>query len=251
MSTYSDSTYENRHTTTLYSAETIISILLEVVPTIRSAVDVGCGVGTWLAVLNEKGVDEIQGIDGDWVDKDYLVIPPGRFMECDFSKPIKLDRRFDLAISLEVAEHLPATNATSFVCSLTDLSDIVLFSAAIPYQGGNNHINEQWPDYWARHFKDRGYSVVDIIRKQVWKDEKIPVWYRQNVLLFVKRKSDLQMEKVSAEDLWDIPLSIVHPHLYLRKIKHNISVRGSLGLFRRAIENAIKRKLGFRQENNS
>ena len=63
----------------------------------------------------------------------------------DLAQPLQIDRRFDLALSLEVAEHLPPECGSEFVQTLTDLSSVILFSAAIPFQGGTDHLNEQWP----------------------------------------------------------------------------------------------------------
>ena len=99
---------------------------------------------------------------------------------------LKLNDAFDLAISMEVAEHLPERCAEPFVESLTRLADVVLFSAAVPFQGGIGHVNEQWGSYWVALFRNRGYTAVDIIRKRIWNDDQIPYWYRQNTLLFVK-----------------------------------------------------------------
>jgi hypothetical protein len=62
-------------------------------------------------------------------------------------------RTFDLAICLEVAEHLPPEAAEGFIDSLTRLAPVVLFSAAITFQVGNQHLNGQWPDYWATLFR--------------------------------------------------------------------------------------------------
>ena len=158
---YNTSFYKNRHQQTVYSANKVISLVEQSIPKIYSAVDVGCGVGTWLSVLKAKGVDTIQGIDGSWVDQNYLQIPEECFIEHDLTQKIELSVKFDLAISLEVAEHLPSSKADDFIDSLTKLSDFVLFSAAIPFQGGIGHINEQWPTYWIALFEKRGYIAVD------------------------------------------------------------------------------------------
>ena len=199
MTLYNNEFYENRHKNTLYSAETILSIVQEIIPEIKSAVDLGCGVGTWLSVIEKRGATEICGIDGNWVNKDYLEIQKDNFIENDFSKDVNpnIGRTFDLAISLEVAEHLPSNSAEGFVSSLTNLSEVVLFSAAIPRQGGVGHINEQWADYWITLFENRGYVAIDIIRKRIWKDESIPRWYRQNALVFIKKERIKDPEFVS------------------------------------------------------
>ena len=199
MNLYNQQFYESRHKNTVYSATTILQIVQEIIPKIDSAVDIGCGVGTWLYVLEEMGAKKIQGMDGAWVNQDFLKIPKESFTQYDFNKEVRLDRNFDLAISLEVAEHIEPENAKTFVLSLVNLSDFILFSAAIPYQSGVGHVNEQWLPYWISLFKEQGFVGVDIIRKRIWNDESIPFWYRQNILLFVKeeRISELSISNLS------------------------------------------------------
>jgi hypothetical protein len=91
------------------------------------------------------------------VNKNRLKIPKECFAEVELDKGISVDRKYDLAISVEVAEHLPPNAADIFIESIVKASDIVLFSAAIPFQGGTNHINEQWPEYWNKLFNKNGY----------------------------------------------------------------------------------------------
>ena len=164
-------------------------------------------------MLQEKGVPEILGLDGSWVDHDLLVIPRACFKQVDLSRSvIKLPQRYDLAISLEVAEHLPPDRAGEFVSSLTKLSDYVLFSAAIPFQGGSNHVNEQWQHYWVELFCAMDYVVHDFIRPKIWNDSQIPFWYRQNILLFSKhRKSKDTPPDLTGIDTCSMPLDLVHP----------------------------------------
>ncbi len=156
--------YKDRHKKTVYAASVILSIIVEVLPKLNSAIDFGCGVGTWLLVLKEKGCQEILGLDGHWVNQDLLVIPKETFRQVDFEKRIKIDKRYDLAICLEVAEHVSKENTNNFIDALTQASDYILFSAAIPFQGGKGHINEQWPNFWTHIFNNKGYVALDIIR---------------------------------------------------------------------------------------
>ena len=115
---------------------------------------------------------------------DQLLIPTDRFLRCRVGETLPVEERFDLAISLEVAEHLPQTHAAAFVGELTRLAPAVLFSAAIPGQGGLNHVNEQWPDYWAALFEAQGFQPIDTLRWRIWGDDQITWWYKQNLLLF-------------------------------------------------------------------
>jgi SAM-dependent methyltransferase len=151
---------------------------------IHSVVDVGCGLGTWLRVCRESGVPETLGIDGDYVDRASLEIPASSFLSHNLNLPVEFDRSFDLVISLEVAEHLPRDAANKFVQTLTRLAPIVLFSAAIPGQGGEHHINEQWPDYWADLFAKYHHVGIDCLRFSLLGDRRVEFWYQQNTLIF-------------------------------------------------------------------
>src|SRR5580700_10872400 len=134
----------------------------------NNIVDVGCGLGAWLKAAMELGVVVVVGIDGDYVDRSALLIPEANYRGADLRRRLKADRRFDLAISLEVAEHLPVHRSETFVKDLVALSDVILFSAALPYQGGTDHVNEQWLEFWAILFRRHGYVPCDLLRHQVW-----------------------------------------------------------------------------------
>lgn len=217
MEQYAREFYADRHERTLYSAATVLSTLLKHIPAVHSAVDIGCGVGTWLSVLSTKGAEEILGIDGSWVDRALLEIPENSFMQADLQHSTPLPgRTWDLALCMEVAEHLPAESARAFITFLTTLSRRVLFSAAIPFQGGIGHINEQWPEYWVELFDEQGYGVHDIIRPEIWNDSRIPFWYRQNTLLFSRKENTGEHRQTSGNGAKSpTALNLVHPDLYL------------------------------------
>jgi SAM-dependent methyltransferase len=172
----------------------------------RSVVDVGCGTGEWLNYFHQAGIDEYVGLDGSYIDRDQLAIPADRFQEADLTLPLSLDRTFDLAVSLEVAEHLPPERGVSFVAELTELAPAVLFSAAVPGQTGVDHINERWQSEWAATFAERGYRPVDLIRPQVWSDPAVEFWYAQNTMLYVAASIELSIPS-------SMPLDVVHPRL--------------------------------------
>ena len=212
---YTKSFFETQRNGVKQSAEIMVPMVLQLVPA-RSVVDVGCGDGSWLSVFRKLGVDDVLGIDGDYITPDLLQIPQDRFRAVDLTKLFSLGRVFDLAISLEVAEHLSPECAPVFVESLTRLAPLVLFSAAIPLQGGNHHINEQWPDYWAKLFHEHGFLTVDFIRKRIWQDDSVDSWYSQNTLLFVQANllENNALLKVEFERTNPRQLSLVHPRQY-------------------------------------
>ncbi len=216
MQPYSENFYRRHREGSRQSAKEIVPLILELINA-RSVIDVGCGVGAWLAVFKECGIEDFLGVDGDYVDRGMLEIPPERFVSFDLTKPFRMDKHFDLVVSVEVAEHLPRESAETFVDSLTSLGPVVLFSAAIPFQGGTDHVNEQWPDYWSGLFRGRGYAVIDCIRKKIWQNEDVEYWYAQNVLLFVRRdylESHPQLRR-EFENTSIGQLSMVHPKQYL------------------------------------
>ena len=191
------------------SAKEMVPLILKLIP-ITSVCDIGCGDGTWLRVFREQGVTDILGIDGEHVSRDLLQISVSDFQPMDLRHQISLSRSFDLAISLEVAEHLPESRAASFVEDLTRLAPVVLFSAAIPGQGGRDHVNEQWQTYWTLIFSQYNYTVCDVVRPKIWKNRRIAYWYRQNTLLFCDPHS-LETIPEFADSAHSLRLPLVHP----------------------------------------
>lgn len=196
------------------SAEIVLSLVFALLRP-NSIVDVGCGDGTWLVVARRLGIDEVLGVDGEYV-RPELQIPESSFVAADLRNPLRLARRFDLALSLEVAEHLPAESAEDHAESLASLAPAVLFSAAIPLQGGVNHLNEQWPEYWATLLERRGFSALDCVRSRVWRSVEIEWWYAQNTILYVQQDLLAEMPALAAERErhGGLPLSLVHPRKY-------------------------------------
>lgn len=212
-------------------ADVVIPMLLELFP-IASVVDVGCGIGTWLFSFEHYGVSDYQGLDGDHVPKDKLMVPRRRFLACDLEVPPQMGRKFDLCLSLEVAEHLHVDKADRFVNFLTSLSNIVLFSAAIPGQTGQNHYNLQWPEYWADKFNRQGYTCYDPIRPRIWRNSRVKWWYQQNMLLFVHSSLNPKLNPCTS-------LRRVHPDQYLKVLERLNEVKSSR---RRTLWHRVKRR---------
>jgi SAM-dependent methyltransferase len=226
------------------SAGVIVPLVLDLVKP-QSVVDVGCGIGVFLRVFQSHGVRDLLGVDGAHVKSADLQIKPEMFRAVDLERPVAVERQFDLVVSLEVAEHIQPANAAQFVSSLTQLGKVVLFSAAIPFQGGVDHVNEQWPDYWAKLFAARGFRVVDCLRGQLWNDEAVYWHYRQNVLLFA---ADAALDanpalRLAYETNRTQPLSLVHPFFFLRAANpENRVLSELLALLPRAAFKAAKRR---------
>lgn len=197
------------------SAEVVLPIVVDLVNP-KSVVDIGCGVGVWLEYFLKNGIEDVLGIDGEWVNEADLHIPKQKFRKIDISKPFNIGRKADLAICLEVGEHLPDASASALAKSLTDIAPVVLFSAAIPQQPGTNHINCQWPEYWANLFKERGYIPVDAVRRRVWTNPDVEYWYAQNTILYVREDALNSYSKLryEVECGYSSALPLVHPRRY-------------------------------------
>ena len=196
------------------AAEQVLPILFEAYKP-NSVLDIGCGLGNWIEVAKKMGVENVIGVDGDYVNKLLLKIEESEFVERDLTKPFDLERKFDLAICLEVAEHLPATSAENLIKSITRHTDVIMFSAALPGQGGQNHINEQWPEYWQELFERYDFEMVDFFRFKIWNNVKIERWYRQNLFLVVRKGHFL------GENGNKNIFSLVHPELLTAVIEQN------------------------------
>lgn len=195
-----------------------------------SVVDIGCGIGNFLSVFKKNGVTDILGIDSDFnsFDQRRKYLLENEFLQFDLTKKWNFDKHFDLAICLEVAEHLPFESAETLVENLTKVSNTVIFSAAIPLQGGQFHVNEQWQSYWGDIFEKRGFSPVDCIRPIIWNNLDISYWYKQNIIVYCNSNSLAKYNLISSGSTY---CNIVHPDNYLSKVTYLENLlSGSLSL---------------------
>ena len=200
----------------------------------KSVIDIGCATGAWLSIFADNGIEDLLGVDSNAIPIDMLEIPVKRFVAFDLAQPYRSSRRFDLVVSLEVAEHLPAAAAEPFVESLVRLGPAVLFSAAIPGQGGTHHLNEQWQDYWAGLFDKRDCLPVDLVRRSVWQNKEVAWWYAQNTFSTAERNYALSNPILIREvqTIRSMPLAIVHPRKFEEANWHARLARGALELAR-------------------
>lgn len=207
---YSPEIYNER------SAQIVLPLIFQIIRP-SSILDIGCGNGDWLKVAKDLGVNCVKGVDGDHILRSNLKISPDDFFCCDLEKPLPSLGSFDLVMCLEVIEHLSLDAGINLINGLTEYSDIILFSAAIPGQGGVQHINEQWPTFWQNHFFNKGFIMVDCVRSLIWHNTEVQFWYRQNIFLVIKQ-GHILLDKISSS----APIfSCVHPELFELILKNN------------------------------
>lgn len=216
---YSDQFYTTREEQAVLSANRVVPIILSYLQP-RSVVDIGCGSGSWSHAFARHGVPEVMGVDGPWAAEFNRNAP---FCAYDFGvepipfRPAVARETYDLALSLEFAEHVAPDRADAVVELLTSLAPVVVFSAAAPGQGGTGHVNEQWPDYWSGKFQARDYEVCDFLRPLIWNDDRVRSWYRQNMLVFFRGgvpaglKARLTEEAVAR---LSAPAPLIHPEMF-------------------------------------
>lgn len=246
--TYNKEFYETLNKSSEVAAELYIDYLYQYIQP-NSVIDVGCGYASWLKACEKFGSKNLTGVDGIWNDGKAIIDRGYKFLCADLDELVEIDQKYDLAISLEVAEHLQPESSEKFVKCLTSSSDLILFSAAFTNQGGTNHINERNPSYWAKLFEKQGYGVFDLFREKFWGDNRIGFWYRQNCFLYCK-KSSMYYEKLISKEVRVIEntefLDCIHPTLYMTKCGEGIGfashAKGIIPSFFKAIKRILLTK---------
>jgi SAM-dependent methyltransferase len=222
--TYGREFFESQADASLRSARLVLERLFPLLRPQR-VLDVGCGVGSWMRASEELGATDVLGIDGEWIDRSMLLIDPDHFIAADIATHrlagILGERGatpFDLVICVEVAEHLPFERASSFVEDLVACADVILFSAAVPFQFGTHHVNEQWPEFWAILFRAQGFSCFDCLRPAIWATPGVDWWYAQNALVFVRDGSRASSSLPEQARIEAQGLSLIHPENLLANL---------------------------------
>ncbi len=238
---YDKSFFINRRALAQASAKSILKIIWPLTQP-KSALDIGCATGIWLAECSNNGATTIKGVDGPWVPIDELEIDANNFQIHDLSQSTPaIEGEYDIALCIELAEHLTEESGKQLVKLLTSQAEVILFSAAIPGQGGTGHINENKQSYWHEFFSAYHFECFDVIRPHIWDDSGVNVIYKQNMLLYVKTDSHPYQELINKGHKTNIvstayELDRVHPDLFSMKAASAVKKPSKT----RKIKNAIK-----------
>lgn len=191
--TYDEEYYANVGEWARRSAPHIAAtIMSDLVP--ESALDVGCGTGDLLEALRERGC-RVQGLEHSDAAIEAVRRRGIPVWKCDLEQALpESSERFDVVVSLEVAEHLPESRAIPFVTLLTRSAPWVVLTAAAPGQGGTDHVNEQPPSYWHAKFSTNGYEYEERMTNR-WRTTwealgGVAPWYSQNLMIFRQRQQE-------------------------------------------------------------
>lgn len=223
---YTTEFYDGQKKGSFQSANVILPKFLEIVgkDKIKTAVDFGCGVGTWLAVFQKIVPDaKVIGMDSGESEERQFFISKESLIKADITKEIRFEEKYDVCFSLEVAEHIPKEKEEVYIKNLCNSSDIILFSAALKGQGGTGHVNEQPLSYWIEVFKKENYDYIDGIRADIWNDDKVSYWYKQNIIVFVK-KGTVDIE-VCRSKYQSMPVvDVIHPQAIQTSMQYAYNV---------------------------
>ena len=201
---YNSSYHKNQSNKSYVYGKEIIPFLKESF-SINSVIDIGSGICGFLKAANEFDIEDVIGVDGDYVNPNDLLVKKENFIPYNLENKLNLKRKFDLVVSLETAEHIDKKFAQTFIDTITSLGNLVLFSAAQIGQGGVNHVNCQSLQYWEDLFNLFNFEKHSNIVYEFTKDkEHISQWYRKNAVLYKKKKTlkkiDIELPEIEIED---------------------------------------------------
>jgi SAM-dependent methyltransferase len=169
-SVYGRSYYEKRQYDPRRSDAQKVARVLEKKYSPDSIVDFGCAIGQHLELFHKEG-KEVAGLEGNPDALEYALVPKSKIKIIDLRDVYKPSQKFDLAICIEVAEHIAEKHANKLVNSLSKAADKIVFTAATPGQGGTHHVNEQPRDYWISKFESVGFryqkNEVELLRREL------------------------------------------------------------------------------------
>lgn len=154
----------------------------------KSVADIGCGIGLYVNEFDKRGVEAV-GYDGSPYAIKNSVTRKGLLKIGDIRKNLNFDKKYDIVLSIEVAEHIPTKCSDIFVNTLTKCSDVIILTAAQKGQGGTDHINEQPRYFWIKKFEKKNFNFNKSLSEKLsfkMKEKGVPWWIHGNLMIFQK-----------------------------------------------------------------
>jgi SAM-dependent methyltransferase len=159
-----------------------------------SVFDVGCGIGAYLILFKHSGSSKVLGVDG--IPISATILRSTEYREVDLSQPISLDRKFDLVMCLEVAEHLPEDSSSTLMDTVRQhAGGLIIFSAAEPGQPGHGHINTVAISEWLQRWGAVGWFPVLDETLAMRALATLP-WFKRNIIVLRKGANEATNEAV-------------------------------------------------------
>lgn len=229
MTNYPESFYSSVTKRAQASSEIVAEILQDVLKP-RSIIDVGSGEGAWINTMSHRfpSALDLTAIDLQPHRSEYFEQLSSsklnfEFILRDFEKDHTLpNQNYDLAICLEVLEHLQTQTAEQLAAEFAKNCSVLIFSAAVKGQGGTGHINENSLDYWIRLFQQNDFIALDILRPKLARNKQVPDYYKQNMILLwhpencIKNNTVFDLEALLIKN----PIAVADTRKFLMKLQH-------------------------------
>lgn len=210
---YSDTYFDKHEMAARNSARQVVPFVMSVLrPT--SIADVGCGSGQWTKEFISNGVRKAYAFDAFASPCWGVTANSVEFQKIDLENRVADFPDVELVCWLEVAEHLSESSCSRILSDIVERTDAILFSCALPGQGGTGHISERRLSDWVSDFEEVGFCCEDILRPRFWNDEDISWWYRQNTVIFVKENSVASNAILKFQLPTFRGMDLIHPDLF-------------------------------------
>jgi len=164
----------------------------------QSIVDFGCATGSSLFYALKQGVSDVLGIEGSPEAFSNLLIDKKYIIQHDLREPLKVDRKYDIALSIEVAEHINKKYTDIYLESMCNSSDLIIFTGATPNQGGKCHINEQSHEWWIQKFREHSFGLDEkmtgLLKRKIKENIKAgkftAFWLVPNIMVFRREREN-------------------------------------------------------------
>lgn len=149
----------------------------------ESFADLGCGSGAFCAPF--QATKDVLGVDFSVGAEKFNYLDPKNYLSADLSKPLNLNRTYDLVMSLEVWEHLLPECEQGYLDNIFALKPkTLIISCAPPGQWGRHHYTPRTGEEVVKIVSSRGYSLNQGLTEKFRTIKKLAGFYKKNTHVF-------------------------------------------------------------------